>query len=36
VAYREAMTLGKGVIEYKDKKAKEEMTELFNEIIASI
>jgi chromosome partitioning protein len=36
VAYREAMTLGRGVIEYKDKKAKEEMTELFNEIIAAI
>jgi chromosome partitioning protein len=36
VAYREAMTLGKGVIEYKDKKAKEEMTALFNEIIKGI
>lgn len=36
VAYREAMTLGKGVIEYKDKKAKEEITQLFNEIIEGI
>jgi chromosome partitioning protein len=36
VAYREAMTLGRGVVEYKDKKAKDEMTELFNEIINAI
>ena len=36
VAYREAMTLGKGVIEYKDKKAREEMTQLFNELLRGI
>lgn len=36
VAYREAMTLGRGVVEYKDKKAKDEMTEMFNELIATI
>lgn len=36
VAYREAMTFGKGVIEYKDKKAKDEMNELFNALLAVI
>ncbi len=36
VAYREAKIDGKGVIEYEDKKAKEEMTRLFEEVEAII
>lgn len=32
IAYREVMPQGRGVIEYKDKKAKDEMTALANEI----
>jgi chromosome partitioning protein len=36
VAYREAMTMGKGVVEYKDKKAVAEMTTLFDELISAI
>lgn len=32
IAYREVMPQGRGVIEYRDKKAKEEMTSLANEL----
>jgi chromosome partitioning protein len=32
IAYREAMADGKGVIEYRDKKAREEMLKLVNEL----
>ena len=36
VAYREAKIEGKGVIEYDDKKAKEEMMKLYDEVAAII
>lgn len=36
IAYREAVIKGLGVFEYKDDKAKQEVTELFNEIAAVI
>ena len=36
VAYREAKIEGKGVIEYDDKKAKDEMMKLYDEVAAII